>query len=139
MNKSSGPYMQQAGRGNMEKTGRGIPMEFQGPAMHEPGHDGPDPNLSESERKIVDSDQLSDARAQELKGLRGSAFRDKLNALKKQQRAADSSYIVNNRTVQDYKPVKQSQGEQSSSVLSPQGPSRPSQFRRDKDGNLEKY
>lgn len=41
MNKSSGPYMQQAGRGNMEKTGRGIPMEFKGPAMHVPGHDGP--------------------------------------------------------------------------------------------------
>ena len=39
MKKSAGPYMQQAGRGNMEKTGRGIPMEFQGPAMHVPGHE----------------------------------------------------------------------------------------------------
>ena len=41
MKKSSGPYMQQAGRGNMEKTGRGIPMEFQGPKMHEPNHENP--------------------------------------------------------------------------------------------------
>ena len=41
MKKSAGPYMQQAGRGNMEKTGRGIPMEFRGPAMA--NGDEPDP------------------------------------------------------------------------------------------------
>ena len=41
--KTGGPYMQQAGRGNMEKTGRGIPVELMGPAMHEDGHDGPVP------------------------------------------------------------------------------------------------
>jgi hypothetical protein len=41
--KTGGPYMQQAGRGNMEKTGAGIPVELMGPAMHEDGHDGPVP------------------------------------------------------------------------------------------------
>ncbi len=38
MKKAKGPYMQQAGRGNMEKTGRGIPMELKGPLQHVPGH-----------------------------------------------------------------------------------------------------
>ena len=39
--KTGGPYMQQAGRGNMKKTGRGVPVELMGPAMHEPGHIDP--------------------------------------------------------------------------------------------------
>ena len=38
MKSGKGPYMQQAGRGNMEKTGRGIPMELKGPLQHVPGH-----------------------------------------------------------------------------------------------------
>ena len=42
MKKVKGPYMQQAGRGNMEKTGRGIPMELKGPmAADIPGPDDP--------------------------------------------------------------------------------------------------
>jgi hypothetical protein len=41
MKKATGPYMQQAGRGNMEKTGRGIPPELTGPLQHVPGHSGP--------------------------------------------------------------------------------------------------
>lgn len=35
MKSASGPYMQKAGRGNMEKTGRGIPQEFKGPHQEE--------------------------------------------------------------------------------------------------------
>ena len=53
MKKSAGPYMQQAGRGNMEKTGRGIPMEFKGPAMHVPGHDDPGKKLDQNKRVNV--------------------------------------------------------------------------------------
>jgi len=42
MKKVKGPYMQQAGRGNMEKTGRGIPVELKGPmAADIPGPDDP--------------------------------------------------------------------------------------------------
>ena len=41
--KTGGPYMQQAGKGPRMETGAGIPKEFMGPAMHEPGHDGPTP------------------------------------------------------------------------------------------------
>ena len=42
--KTGGPYMQQAGRGNMKKTGRGVPVELMGPAMHEPGHEKDPPS-----------------------------------------------------------------------------------------------
>ena len=57
MNKSSGPYMQQAGRGNMEKTGRGIPMEFQGPAMHVPGHNEPNKDKKPKKPQNLNLDQ----------------------------------------------------------------------------------
>jgi hypothetical protein len=36
MKSGKGPYMQQAGRGNMEKTGRGVPMQFKGPMYPDP-------------------------------------------------------------------------------------------------------
>jgi len=98
-----------------------------------------DPNLSESERELLNTDILSDARAQKLKGLRGRNFANMAQQMRQEQRAADSSYIVNNRTIKDLKPVKQSQGSLSSSLLSPQGESRPSKFKRDNKGNLIKY
>ena len=39
--KTGGPYMQKAGKGPRMETGAGIPKEFMGPAMHEPGHIDP--------------------------------------------------------------------------------------------------
>ena len=135
MKKSSGPYLQEPGRGNMEKTGRGIPMEFKGPHQD---HDGPDPNLTKEESNLLDTQALSDSRREQLRGKKGFEFTQTLNDLQKAQRFQDSSFIVNNRTIKDLKPVKNTSGE-SSSLLSPQGASRPSRFRRGSDGNIEAY
>jgi len=133
------PYQQKPGRGPMMKTGRGLRKDLLGPAAHEPGHEKPDPKLTESEKKFLDSDQLSDANTRKLVAARGADFRKMREKLMKEQRAADSSYIVTHRTIKDLKPLKQASGHKSSSIVSPQGPSRPSKFRRDKYGNIEAY
>lgn len=97
-----------------------------------------DPNLTPEESKLLDTDILSGSRLQELRGKRGPEFRNTLQRLQREQRAQDSSYIVNNRTIKDLKPVKNYSGK-SSSLLSPQGASRPSKFKRDNQGNITKY
>jgi hypothetical protein len=94
-----------------------------------------DPNLSESESKLLDTDILSDARAQKLKGLRGKKFADMSQKLRKEQRAADSTYMVNNRTIRTGQNVGRGM---SGSVTLDEGTSRPSKFRRGKSGNVEK-
>ena len=95
-----------------------------------------DPNLSESERKLLDTDVLSDARAQKLQGLKGKKFMNMREKLQKEQRAADSTYIVNNRTIRTGQQV--GRGMSGTATLN-EGTSRPSKFRRGKRGNIEKY
>jgi len=95
-----------------------------------------DPNLSESESKLLDTDILSDARAQKLQSLKGKKFMDMREKLQKEQRAADSTYIVNNRTIRTAQNV--GRGMSGSATLD-EGTSRPSNFRRGKRGNIEKY
>jgi hypothetical protein len=94
------------------------------------------PNLSESESKLLDTDVLSDARAQKLQGLRGSKFTNMREQMQKEQRAADSTYIVNNRTIREGQKVGRGMG--GAATLN-EGSSRPSNFRRNKRGNIEKY
>lgn len=132
-------YQQKPGRGPMMKTGRGLRKDLLGPAAHEPGHEKPDPQLTESEKKLLDTQILSDARTNQLAGARGKDFVKTREKLMREQRAADSSYIVSNRTIKDLKPLKQASGHESSSLLSPQGLSRPSNFKRDKGGNIKAY
>ena len=57
--KTGGPYMQQAGRGNMEKTGRGIPVELMGPAMHEDGHLDPPSHTTYSQTTNPDTGNIT--------------------------------------------------------------------------------
>jgi len=95
-----------------------------------------DPNLSESESKLLDTDILSDARAQQLAKVRGKKFADMSQKLRKEQRAADSTYIVNNRTIRTGQQVGRGM---SGAVTLDEGTTRPSKFRRGKRGDIEKY
>ena len=97
------------------------------------------PNLSESENKAIGEGQISDDKAQKLKGKRGSQFRQLYTDLQAQQRAEDSTYIVNNRTIKDAEPYVGPQGTVSSTILTNSGKPRPSQFKRDKYGKMGKY
>ena len=56
MKNSSGPYMQKAGRGNMEGTGRGLPTELTGPKMHE-GELHTDPKTTKTQEKATQGNQ----------------------------------------------------------------------------------
>lgn len=56
MKSASGPYMQKPGRGPMMKTGRGIPMELQGPLSHKPGHNPTDPPVGTTYEVVVNDD-----------------------------------------------------------------------------------
>lgn len=56
MKNSSGPYMQKAGRGNMEGTGRGLPTELTGPKMHE-GELHTDPKTTKTQEKVTQGNQ----------------------------------------------------------------------------------
>ena len=94
---------------------------------------GVDPNLTPEESRLLDTDVLSDARAQKLKGLKGSKFADMRAKLQKEQRAADSTYIVNNRTIRTGQNVGTGM---SGTVTLDEGTSRKSKFKRDNRGNI---
>jgi hypothetical protein len=58
--KKAGPYMQQAGKGPRMETGAGIPKQFMGPAMHEPGHEENDYKVNESGDQVAVRDTATD-------------------------------------------------------------------------------
>lgn len=97
---------------------------------------GVDPNLTPEESSLLDTEVLSDARAQKLKGLKGADFSNMRARLQQQQRKQDSTYIVNNRTINTGQNVGRGM---SGTVTLDKGKSRKSKFKRDERGNIVAY